>query len=86
MPEVPAVVRALIGWLVAAALVVGPVYLSYQAPRWSNAIMAGWTALAAIVALGGPPGGGAQEKQVVNRMFLVHRPPAVVVGQVVRTV
>ncbi|CAO0828444.1 hypothetical protein ABT309_38320 [Streptomyces microflavus] len=46
------IVVALISLLIAAGLVLGSVYLSYQSPRWSNAIMAGWTAAGAIVAIG----------------------------------
>ncbi|MEU6632139.1 hypothetical protein ABZ905_28270 [Streptomyces parvus] len=46
------IVVALISLLIAAGLVLGSVYLAYQSPRWSNAIVAGWTAVAAMVALG----------------------------------
>ncbi|UZI33473.1 hypothetical protein [Streptomyces sp. VB1] len=46
------IVVALISLLIAAGLVLGSVYLGYQSPRWSDAITAGWTAVAAIVGLG----------------------------------
>ncbi|MFJ3438875.1 hypothetical protein ACIPMU_35725 [Streptomyces cyaneofuscatus] len=46
------IVVALISLLIAAGLVLVSVYLGYRSPRWSDAITAGWAAVAAIVALG----------------------------------